>query len=219
MNQIMKAVMINSNSCDFKQTMPLGLITIATLLKDRHGIQTTIFDLPVENNTPPDIDAFVEQLNIDGNTLFVGFSTLCSTFPRSLSIARSVKQKHPSIVIEFGGPQASATAYDLIEKYPFIDVVMVGEAEGVLDDFVSCLVSKNPTSKPGLIFREVEDLQDKSIIRIKYPPMAPLVEINSLPQLDYSIYPQANSNNSVAIDVGRGCPYNCSFCSSDFSRR
>lgn len=217
-----RVVLINSNNHDFQKASPLGLMIVATLLMQRFNIVSEIVDLPLEDQHHGGLSDFVNSLNLT-DPLFVGFSTMCNTLPRTLSIARQIKISNPTIPIVFGGPEASANAEPLIETYDFIDCVVVGEAESVLEFLVEDICSPAPNNRPGLVFRQSRMAElAPQLKHLKPVPerMAPLPDLDDLPLIDYKTYPYAAKDAGVAFDVGRGCPYGCTFCSTkDFFRR
>lgn len=208
----MDILLVNSNNHQFQSAMPLGLMRIATEINrtGRHAVE--IVDLPVEADNP--IDEFVDAHVGSRPLLFVGLSTMCNTFPRSLSVARSIRAKRPDLKIVLGGPQASSKAAQILERYDFIDCVVKGEAETVLGDLISALEAGVYKSRTGLLFRSDLDRAEGA------DSFAPLPDLDALADLDYATYPIALADPVYSIEAGRGCPYGCTFCSTkDFFRR
>jgi radical SAM superfamily enzyme YgiQ (UPF0313 family) len=215
-----RVILVNSGNRIYEGATPLGLMTVATILQRQHGLQTRIVDLPVEESErlESQIGSFWDEMEF-GPVLFVGFSTLCNTLPRSLSLARSLKSKAPHLPIILGGPEASARAQDLVDTYPFIDAIAVGEVESTMGDLVTALRTGVPRSQPGMIFQD--DWRVASTAPDTDASVAPLVDLDAAEPIDYATYPQSSFSQSIPIEVGRGCPFNCSFCSTNgfFSRR
>jgi len=130
----------------------------------------------------------------------------------------------PNTCIVMGGTQATVVAEESMATFPWIDYVVRGEAENVILDFlqlVSC--KKKPHEIPSLTYRQNS--------KIRSTPLGPLIsDMDSLPLPDYRTYPlfekaitQGNNGNKekyLPLEPGRGCPYECSFCStSTFWRR
>jgi hypothetical protein len=124
-------------------------MTIAAELEQLYSIQSTLIDLPLENEADDEIEAFVGELDVS-KAQFVGLSTMCNTFPRTLSVARAIKNRYPDLPIVSGGPQATTNAGAILHHYPFIDCVVVGEAEMVLEGLVRGFATRHPTTQPGL---------------------------------------------------------------------
>ena len=58
-----------------------------------------------------------------------GFSSLCSSYPLSIRIAQAVKAARPESFILFGGPQATVVDRQTLVAFPFVDLILRGEAE------------------------------------------------------------------------------------------
>ncbi len=209
-----RVILVNSSNRVFGDIIPLGLIAVATELT-RHGLDCSIIDLPSEDSAwiEHQITHFWSTQNLE-RLLFIGFSSMCNTLPRSLSLAANLKKNHPGIPVVFGGPEASLNAWKLINSYPFIDVVIVGEAETVLFDLLVSLRTGQQHNKPGLWFGESVSQGTTVGGEIVAPEMAPTVDLENVEPLDYGTYRHAMDRRQAAIEVGRGCPYNCSYCST-----
>jgi anaerobic magnesium-protoporphyrin IX monomethyl ester cyclase len=112
--------------------------------------------------------------------------------------------KKPFII--YGGPHP--TFFPDIVKHPSVDTVCVGEGEGAMVDLANCLDrGEDPKRIANLQFFDGE----KMIAN----PLRPLVDLDSLPFPDRSIYYkywQFRSTPTKPFMTGRGCPYNCTFC-------
>ncbi|MDB4303489.1 B12-binding domain-containing radical SAM protein [Desulfosarcina sp.] len=211
---LQRVLLINSNNHQFEKAMPLGLMNVATQLNISFNVSCEILDLPMEDDINSGIESFVQNISLD-DALFVGFSTMCNTFPRSLNIARIIKEKFPEIPVVFGGPQATSTAISILNIYFFVDAVIVGEAESVLKNLMDGLVYNEKFDVAGLMWQvnNKKELQNNS-------QLAHLWEMDSIPLVDYATYPQANNDAGVLVDAGRGCPFSCTYCSTnDFFQR
>src|SRR5438552_3900675 len=147
---------------------------------------------------------------------FFGFSTVCSSYPLTLRIAAEVKRLHPESVVVLGGPQASVVDVSTMRAYPFIDLVVRGEAEQGLPALVDALGRDSDLAAvPGMTFRRNEDGE---IVR---SPDAPLVlDLDALPFPAFHLFPDVRFCRHFPLELGRGCPFACTFCSTnDFFRR
>lgn len=138
-----------------------------------------------------------------------------------LRIARELKAANPEIITVFGGPQASATAEATLAAFDYVDYVCIGEGENTVVPFFTALLREPGTpgeQLPGLCYRENGTVKRSSI-------PVPLCDLETLPQWDdrlltrYLENPEPDwSSDSyfMALDVGRGCPFNCTFCSSSY---
>lgn len=205
-----KAILICSNNFEFVPGWPLGLMSIGTILERDFGLEIEILDIPFKEADEDKMQDFISSV-CRTEPLFVGFSTMCNTLPRSLSIARGVRADRPEIPILFGGPQATANVTELLETYPFIDVIVAGEAETVLPDLMASIRTKSPVPAPGLYFRSAAVAEGGPAGQTE---LARVKDLDELPLIDFSLYPPASKDKGVHMDVGRGCPFECTFCSS-----
>ena len=138
----------------------------------------------------------------------IGFSTWCITYPASLLLAKEIKTINPEIPIVFGGPQASILARQTLETFPFIDFILTGEADISLPFFVQEYHKQNPDYKkvPGLYFR------NKSGFIQQGKKNREISNLDDLPVPAYNLFPKQKTIN---LDIGRGCPFKCTYCSTN----
>jgi radical SAM superfamily enzyme YgiQ (UPF0313 family) len=152
-----------------------------------------------ETNTRVRIDRIIRDMRANGNFGFVGLVGVQSNqYPRSLDIARPLRAAGVAVVI--GGFHVSGMLAmfpkvmdDLQQALDMGITLFAGEAEGRMDEVVRDVAAG--TLKP--IYNH----------------------INDLPALESSITPFLPGNsvrktigNVTTFDAGRGCPFQCSFC-------
>lgn len=202
---------------------PLGILSLAAVL-DQNGSPPEIADtnrlyyeyLRADKSLREKTDFTVftarrlSELAFD----FYGFSTICSSYPLTLRVGRELKRLRPESVIALGGPQASVVDVETMKAFDFIDFVVRGEAETTLPALLEGLSSdKLVDALPGITFR-----RGSNIVRNNNAP--PIENLDSLPMPAYHLYPYMKGCRYVALELGRGCPFACSFCSTnDFFRR
>ncbi len=198
------------NDCP-KTYVPLGLICIATVLRNA-GVKAEIMDInsiasdATFNNIPEEIIAKEPDI--------IGFTTVSSYYHITLHLARRCKEIKPDVKIVFGGPQATFTDQETIKSFPYVDVIVRGEAEGTIVQVVEALSnSRDLHEVPGVTFRD-----QRGIVRT---PPAPLIEdLYALPEPVYNLFLSMHKVDIIPVEEGRGCPYNCSFCcANQFWRR
>jgi len=143
-----------------------------------------------------------------------GFSSICSAYPLTLRMARIVKKLQPDATILLGGPQASVVAEDTLKAFPSVDFILRGEAEQSLPLFLEELSgSRNFEKVPGLVHRTVWGVQ-------RNPDPPPISDLDALPAPAYHLTGELIGAPSASLELGRGCPFSCTFCSTnDFFRR
>src|SRR2546422_3504726 len=119
---------------------PMGILSLAAVL-DGQGIQTEIIDLNrlyyqfVNRECRRqgiDFCCYVIENFQSLSADIFGFSTICSSYPLTLRLARGVRETHPQSCIILGGPQSSVVDVATLKAYPFVDVIVRGEAEETL---------------------------------------------------------------------------------------
>ena len=143
-----------------------------------------------------------------------GFSSISSSYPVTMRIAECVKRIHPECTVLFGGPQASAVGLRTLSAFPFVDYVLRGEADETLPLFLNELAGgHNFAIVPGLTWRSPSGPCRNS--------NAPVVRhLDALPIPAFHLTGELARAESAPLELGRGCPFACTFCStSDFFRR
>lgn len=143
-----------------------------------------------------------------------GFSTICSSYPLTIRIAEALKRRRPGAQVLLGGPQASVVDRETLEAFPFIDFVLRGEADQTLPMLMAELGGTGRLGAiPGLTYRSPFGVQRSG--------NAPTIEdLDSLPLPAYHLAPLAKDAPNASLELGRGCPFACTFCSTnDFFRR
>ncbi|MGB9122420.1 MAG: radical SAM protein [Candidatus Angelobacter sp.] len=200
---------------------PVGILSLAAVLESK-GLQPEVVDLnrvyyewlQGSNRDKSDFCTFSGSYLAARDFDLFGFSTVCSSYPLTLRIAAEVKRTHPQSVVVLGGPQASVVDIATMRAFPWIDLVVRGEAEQTLPELIDALAGHGALSAiPGITFR-----QHKEIVR---NPAAPLVaDLDALPFPAFHLFPDVRFCRHFPLELGRGCPFSCTFCSTnDFFRR
>lgn len=192
--------------------MPLGLLAIAASLKN-NGFSPTIYHPRKSSVKFTGYNSIAKKI-LKEKPQIIGFSTWCISYPSSLLIAKQIKKTAPEISILFGGPQASILARETLIHFPFVDFVLAGEADITFPDFLNEFISHNPVYSriPGLTHRaengEIFQNLNNHIIE----------NLDELPVPSYDLIP---GSKSLKLDVGRGCPFKCTYCTTNdfFSKK
>lgn len=194
------------------KNVPIGILVLLSSLK-KSQFNASIFSasnfLQDDNECKSICD---EVLSFDPKT--IGFSTWCQNFPFVLRLAQIIKRKEPGIPIICGGPHISVVGKETLEICSSIDYVLVGEADHSLGKLLKVLLNnKNEKLRdvPGLIYRDHSGVIKEN---------SKLVLEKNLDDLPIPAYHELDKSSGVRIDVGRGCPYKCTYCSTSlfFSR-
>ncbi len=143
-----------------------------------------------------------------------GFSSLCNSYPLTIRIAEAVKGLQPKATILFGGPQASVVDLETLTAFAFVDFVLRGEAEITLPLLLDQLAGEHRLEQvPGLSYR----LGPRAHRNANAPV---ITDLDELPIPAYHLTTDLRGTRRAALELGRGCPFACTFCSTnDFFRR
>ena len=151
-----------------------------------------------------------------GRPDIVGLSVMGATLPIALLIAEQLKESWPTVPIALGGPGVHGVDLTILERFPAIDLVARGEGEVTVVELCEALTGglAAASSVDGITFRaegEVRRAPDRAMIR----------DLEGLPAYAWDLLPPiarykeitGEMDGLVPIDSGRGCAYDCSFCS------
>ncbi|MHA1769105.1 MAG: TIGR04013 family B12-binding domain/radical SAM domain-containing protein [Candidatus Thorarchaeota archaeon] len=132
----------------------------------------------------------------------IAYSVMSTQAQRVYEEVRRVRQRFGSdVCLIGGGAHASIRPRELLDNG--FDYVIVGEGEESFPELlVSLLENGDPNSIAGVVTRESTD--------IPRPKDLPVVDLDRCP-------PFALKRNLVGpVEVTRGCPFSCKFCSTPF---
>jgi radical SAM superfamily enzyme YgiQ (UPF0313 family) len=132
----------------------------------------------------------------------------------TIRLAERLKQAYPDTAIILGGPQASVVDVPTLQAFPFVDLIVRGEADETLPNLLRTgLRSPALALVPGITFRS-----GKSVVRNPEAPV--MTNLDALPFPAFDLLPGMDSLAYFSLELGRGCPFSCTFCSTnDFFRR
>lgn len=199
---------------------PLGTLYLASVLRARFKdrIDIKVLDTGI---TPQEI---ILREIIEFSPDFVGLSTLSCEADLLMELAAAVKKEVPDAVTIAGGPHATVAKEKLL-KDGLIDIVMFGESEQTLPEFLDVSdVGGDLTTVKGIAF-----LQNGKPLAT--PERAPIKDLDSLPfpawdMVDLNAYSEIPNWNGTLkekayapILSSRGCPYGCMFCHNIFGKQ
>ena len=198
---------------------PLGILTLAAILRDPLGPPVILdsnrlyYEFLGGAGAGKESCAFVAS-RVEPGFDVIGLSTICSSYPLTLRIAELLKRACPNTAIILGGPQASAVDVATLKAFPFIDLIVRGEAdESLLKVLQTGVKSPALAMVPGITFRS-----GGSIAR--NPEALLVADLDILPFPAFDLLPGMETLSYFPLELGRGCPFACTFCSTnDFFRR
>jgi anaerobic magnesium-protoporphyrin IX monomethyl ester cyclase len=167
--------------------------------------QMRLFETMVNINHQVLIESLVEY-----EPQIIGFSTYLWNIGSSIRLTRILKQLLPDCLILFGGPEAGPRGEELLLQVAELDFIIAGEGEAALTDLIRVLFLHDGKLEQvsGLFYRKHEQIL-RNLVK--------LLPIESIP----AVVSQAlleSRKSLVYWETSRGCPYQCTFCSSATER-
>lgn len=196
-------------SADFP---PIGLLSIATVLRDQEGHQVRILDTAENGMKNPEIVEAAREFKAD----LIGMTTFVVNESAVLSLVRDCKAALPGVPVILGGPHASSYPMELMEKEPVLDAIVMKEGEVTVVEYVKALENGGDLSGVlGLVYRngagEVATNNPRPVV--KDMDSFPIPDRNFVDVHAYQPIPnmyQREPNTSMI--TSRGCPFSCTYC-------
>lgn len=200
---------------------PPGLLRLGGAL-EAAGHETLLEDLAFRQadgalGTGDSLFQAAAQLLADKGPLdLLGLSVMGATLPGALLIAQAYSKLCPTTPIAIGGPGAGGISVAILERFSFIQLVVRGEAEETLPEVLQRLSQgRDQRGVLGIDHR----LSDGSLISEADRPQ--IKDLSTLPAPSWHLVEPllrykkitGEADGLVPIDSGRGCSYDCSFCS------
>lgn len=191
---------------------PLGLLYLAgTLL--RHGGEVKVIDGCVEGWNS------IEQALQDFRPDMVGITCLTPERKKALAAARLVKDFDGGILTVLGGAHPTIMPLQVMENYPFVDCVVLGEGEAA---FLDLARGRAASEIAGLLYRENGGVHktgqrryEENLDNIPFPAWH-LVDIKRYPARGEGVVNGIDlaKEPRVSVIFSRGCSGHCDFCST-----
>ena len=226
-------VIFSKNSYSSPVTLPLGLAYIGGVL-EKADYKVKIIDATGEKRPMRIKRSLDNQYNIQGlsieeilekidpNTFIFGISLMFSQhWVGHRTLIQKIKSKFPKIIIVAGGEHSTAIPEYVLKDCSSIDYVIRGEGEFSMLEFSSNLFHERSVENiPGICFLDKENkfVDNGSSKRIE--------NIDTLPRPAWHLLKPENYFQDYFTGLGlggsrnmpilgtRGCPYQCTFCSS-----
>ena len=196
---------------------PLGLLSIGSFL-EKQGHEVYVHDCmgPGASSDPAVNARAVLSLRPE----LVGFSTTTSGFYGAYDMCSLIKKCGPGIQTCFGSVHVSAVGPPLLEMFPQIDYLCMGEGELTMAELAS---GNEPGTIDGLVWRRGDEV-------VANPPRENIPDLDSLPFPAYEKlagFPRGYNlplfsyvkQPGASMITSRGCPYQCSYCDRSVFRR
>ena len=191
----------------------LGIGYIAAVLEQNN------YDVDVLDSSALELsyDEIGEEM-LKRNPDIVSISALTPTIGAALDAADKIKNVKPDTIVVLGGYHPTFEYENLLKEEEIIDVIVRGEGEYTMLELVQKIESGGDLKDvQGLAFID-DTSEDKTIIVT--PDRPPIQDLDELPFPAFHLFPMEKykilniTTNVATIITTRGCPMQCSFCSS-----
>lgn len=135
----------------------------------------------------------------------VGFSCYIWNWNLVRELLAELPKILPDTDLWLGGPEVSFDTEVLLEKYPQLTGVMLGEGEATFRDVMQSYLSDRDFSHVAGLY-----------LKTGYTPVRGVTDMSEIPFLYYDLAPF--ENRIIYYETGRGCPYRCSYCLSSVDK-
>ena len=193
------------DAIDKELHVPLGSLYLTRALEDA-GFEVDFRDYQLsEYEEPFAVESIVDFLSDPAPV--VGFSCMANLLPFTLLAMKAFRERHPDVFVVLGGVGAKGVEEQILTRFPWVDCIVVGEAERTGPELLGALEQgRDPASVPGLVLR------GPSGEVVRTPPRSRIAVLDEIPfpafhHVDLSRY------QGYGMMTSRGCPYPCTFCS------
>lgn len=187
-------------------TFPTSLGVLASYLISSKIENIDIVDeqiQPLNNNDLSDLITSLQKPRI------IGISVLTLNCSRAYELANNIKKIDSDTTVILGGIHPTVLPEEVLAKNS-VDIVVRGEGEETFKELVQLILDKKDYNIiPGISYRQNE--------KYIHNPDRPLIQnLDLIPQFPYHMFEKYLDKypNFSGIFGSRGCPYNCTFCSS-----
>ena len=202
----MKIALIFPNLHAMPQTLDLGIVYLATYIKERTAHEVLVIDVTFhskdwQNYVKTKIESFQPDV--------ICFSTFSVLWDCAKLITNDIFSYYKKVPVVVGGYQAIMCSEETIAAKE-VDVCCIGEGEHTLAAYLDALQFQQPLSEiKGIWYKD----QNGQVLK---NPNRAVVHLDDLPFPDWDVFEDIEKylyflGRLYAIGT-RGCPYKCSFC-------
>lgn len=205
MNLLLANMPIKFNSRENLEP-PLGIAYLAAVLEKEKEV-VYLKDFEIEGFSPEELESFILNKEID----LVGVSFRTASYRSAKQFIHTIKKMKKVPLLVVGGHHATAFPEHTLRDLN-CDILVRGEAEDIILDFVKTLRNKEPLHQvKGISFRKDGEI-------ITTPKAPPVEDLSRLPYPARHLLPMERYN-VITILTSRGCPFRCIYCDKGVSTR
>ncbi len=189
---------------------PLGLLYLAAVLrKAGHEVQ-------VCDGSMQDYATMMRRIR-EFKPDFLGFSTMAFLWHQTKQMIKNIKTEFPNMTIALGGNHSTIYKKRCLKECPEADLIMFGECEITAVEVVNALANKKSLAGiKGIVYRKGKTfVQTEERPQIKDLDSLPFPARDLIDITDYTPAMEQYKRKPVTnVMTSRGCPFQCSFCTS-----
>lgn len=192
--------------------IPIGLLSLISSVRSSLHIEPILYDLNrriIDETIPLGFNFYRDAAKsiCSSGPDMVGFMTENESYHHVLQICREIKKIKRDCIIVLGGPHASAVAKATLSSWECIDYIVRGEGEVSFPAQIQNCIEGRFEPVPGVWYRSPGG-------SVSFGGHRELVkDFDTLPYPAYELY-QPTPEEEIFFEVGRGCPFQCTFCST-----
>lgn len=183
---------------------PLGLAFLGAALEGA-GIEVKILDLVV---TPYSRELLASELK-SFRPQVIGATAVTMTIDNALRVIGDAKELDADIITVMGGPHVTFCAEETMKRFPFIDLVVLGEGETTVVELVGAAQNgREWQGVAGIVYRDGNHIN-------RTRPRELLSDVNSLRAPARHLLALGRYRAlgmPISMTTSRGCPHKCIFC-------
>ncbi len=188
---------------------PFGVAYIAAVLHTI-GVESFLFDDNLHGLNDQQLRELLKKHK--EKIQVIGLTSITTTFEQIKRVSRIAKEEMPDIPVIVGGPHARLLPDDII-NIPTVDVVFTSEAELAMIDYAKgkplSEIGNVVFKKDGQIIKNQTGMVIENLDEIPFPAY----DLFRISDYHATRVTTKRHPNSYVI-TSRGCPYDCTFCSS-----
>lgn len=187
--------------------LPIGLAYLASVLEEGE-CEVTVIDCPALDMTQQDLKQKLESIQPD----LIGITSMTPTIQSALQSAQIAKNACPEAMTVLGGPHVTFMDEPVLTEEKAVDVIVRGEGEQTLLELAKNVFNPKALEDiEGITFRKEGQI-------VRTPNRRVMENLDDLPRPAYKFFPLENyrlfGRKILPIITARGCPSQCSFCTS-----
>ena len=201
---------------------PLGLLYLGQVLEDE-GHKVEVIDFLAEKYPLKTLINNLQSTDAIGITIFSSSykeslkgGKYSYAYKESAKVADFIKNFDSKLPILIGGPHCTIQPEKSLIEIPSADISLEGDGEEVIKEIVKALEGTKPLSDlPGVYYRDNNKIKKgKPAKIIENLDVIPFPARHLVDKYDYgkTLKSYFFKQRFTSIITGRGCPYNCSFC-------